>query len=299
MCAKDKPVPVCRLCGGDLPPQKPGPGARFTFCKPCGIARRKEGHRKASEKQARAAGVAKVKGTEADCHRCGAKYIRGGIRTKYCDPCKVESQLERARKASRQKLLEKGARKIGSKDHCKHCGVAYITTGSRSCYCDRCKLLCKQSKLPYLVEHSRAYHAKWNAARLERAKTDPDFREKLVESRRRSREKRARDPRFRITERMSAGVRESLRNGKNGRRWEHLVGYTRDELAAHLERQFLPGMSWQNMGEWHIDHIVPKVAFEFTDASDPEFARCWSLPNLRPLWGGDNMRKNHARLHLI
>src|SRR3546814_3330220 len=49
----------------------------------------------------------------------------------------------------------------------------------------------------------------------------------------------------------------SLGDGKNGRSWEILVGYTVADLMAHLERQFLPGMSWDNRGEWHIDHIRP------------------------------------------
>src|SRR3546814_6097044 len=65
------------------------------------------------------------------------------------------------------------------------------------------------------------------------------------------------DPQWTINRRMSAGVKSSLGDGKNGRSWETLVGYTVADLMAHLERQFLPGMSWDNRGEWHIDHIRP------------------------------------------
>src|SRR3546814_14803337 len=70
---------------------------------------------------------------------------------------------------------------------------------------------------------------------------------------------------------MSAGVKSSLGDGKNGRSWETLVGYTVADLMAHLERQFLPGMSWDNRGEWHIDHIRPLCSFEFTSPDDPQF----------------------------
>src|SRR3546814_3594325 len=63
------------------------------------------------------------------------------------------------------------------------------------------------------------------------------------------------DPQWTINLRMCAGVKSSLGDGKNGRSWETLVGYTVADLIAHLERQFLPGMSWDNRGEWHIEHI--------------------------------------------
>lgn len=70
-----------------------------------------------------------------------------------------------------------------------------------------------------------------------------------------------------------------------------LLGFTRDELMANLERQFVKGMTWRNMGEWHIDHVVPKSSFEFTTAEDANFKRCWALTNLRPLWSEKNLSK--------
>lgn len=98
---------------------------------------------------------------------------------------------------------------------------------------------------------------------------------------------------------MSAGIKNSLRDGKNGRSWERLVGYTVTDLMRHLERQFLSGMSWDNRGEWHIDHILPLASFKFTSPDDPEFRAAWALTNLRPLWAKDNMRKSDKRTHLI
>lgn len=71
-------------------------------------------------------------------------------------------------------------------------------------------------------------------------------------------------------------------------------GYTCEELIEHLEKQFQPGMSWQNYGSaWQIDHIVPVSSpqFDFSCASDPDFAKCWDLRNLRPLSRRDNTSK--------
>jgi hypothetical protein len=98
---------------------------------------------------------------------------------------------------------------------------------------------------------------------------------------------------------MSRAVWGSLKDGKNGRSWEELVGYTTADLMRHLERQFLPGMTWENRCAWHLDHIQPLASFNFTTPSDPDFKAAWSLPNLRPLWACDNLRKSAQRTHLL
>src|SRR3546814_16235163 len=97
---------------------------------------------------------------------------------------------------------------------------------------------------------------------------------------------------------MSAGVKSSLGDGKNGRSWETLVGYTVDDLMAHIERQFLPGMSWDYRGEWHIDHIRPFCALEFTSPDDLQFRQAWALTTLRSLWAWVTLRTGGRLDHL-
>jgi hypothetical protein len=108
----------------------------------------------------------------------------------------------------------------------------------------------------------------------------------------RQRLKRATDPAFVLNCRISRSIRDSFRR-KNGRHWELLVGFTLDELKTHLESQFHDGMSWDNMGQWHIDHLLPVSMFKFESETDPEFQMCWDLSNLRPLWAADNIRKHN------
>ena len=98
---------------------------------------------------------------------------------------------------------------------------------------------------------------------------------------------------------MRSGIRRSLRRSLRGAKWEEWVGYDAARLAGHLERQFLPKMSWENQGEWHIDHIVPLSSFDFTSPDDPEFRAAWALTNLRPLWAKDNLRKGARRSLLL
>lgn len=98
---------------------------------------------------------------------------------------------------------------------------------------------------------------------------------------------------------MTRGMNLSLESGKAGRSWKALVPYSLDDLMAHLERQFTPGMSWANRNRWHIDHIVPLSSFEFSTSDCPGFKAAWALTNLRPLWATDNVRKSAKRTHLI
>lgn len=67
--------------------------------------------------------------------------------------------------------------------------------------------------------------------------------------------------------------------------------YTIEQLKVHLESHFLPGMSWDNYGRWHIDHRIPDCSFDYISVTDEAFQQCWSLENLQPLWKKDNLEK--------
>lgn len=69
------------------------------------------------------------------------------------------------------------------------------------------------------------------------------------------------------------------------------VGCTIDELKAYLESKFQPGMSWDNYGQWHIDHIIPLSKVDLTDRE--QFLKVCHYTNLQPLWAADNIRKGN------
>lgn len=111
-------------------------------------------------------------------------------------------------------------------------------------------------------------------------------------------QKRKDDISYRLNHTISSRIYLSLK-GKGGKRTKEILGYTTEELIDHLERQFTNGMSWDNYGQWHIDHIQPLISFTITSMDDPELLRAWGLPNLRPLWAQQNSRKHAKRTHLI
>jgi hypothetical protein len=76
------------------------------------------------------------------------------------------------------------------------------------------------------------------------------------------------------------------------------VGCTAAQLRKHLERQFQPGMTWQNHGEWHIDHIIPLAAFDFA-AFPAQIKQAEHYTNLRPIWAAENLSKSDTLLHPV
>src|SRR6056300_595325 len=95
-----------------------------------------------------------------------------------------------------------------------------------------------------------------------------------------------------ISSNISKSIRNCLKSGKNGQKWESLVGYNLPELQKHLEKQFDDKMNWENYGKyWHIDHIIPQSMFKFDSYEDEEFRLCWSLNNLQPKEAKANISK--------
>lgn len=117
------------------------------------------------------------------------------------------------------------------------------------------------------------------------------------------REKCQTDPLAAIENRMRGRVYHALRahfrgSAKGSPNTIALVGCTMQELAAYLEAQFLPGMTWDNRRDWHIDHKRPCASF---DLSDPIQQReCFHYSNLQPLWAAENFSKTsrwEGKLH--
>lgn len=69
------------------------------------------------------------------------------------------------------------------------------------------------------------------------------------------------------------------------------LGCSIKQFKCYLESQFQPGMSWENYGQWHIDHIKPLALFDLTNPGQVQEA-C-HFTNLRPLWAYINCGKGY------
>lgn len=146
------------------------------------------------------------------------------------------------------------------------------------CYCSR--------------QADKRYRSNFSPETVERRKQDR--RRYKLRHPRRIREQRCRGRlsfKDRLNRKMSKKIAKFLIGGKNGISWTKLVGYNAERLRGHLEKQFLPDMTWDNYGEWHIDHRIPISAFNFSSPEHSDFKKCWALKNLQPMWAIENLKK--------
>ena len=102
--------------------------------------------------------------------------------------------------------------------------------------------------------------------------------------------KRATDAEWRERTRIRARCNGLKRATPRSKRYIPELGCTRWQARKHVERQWLPGMSWDNHGTaWEIDHIVPASRFDMRDPLQ-RLQMC-HYTNLQPLWRRDNRRK--------
>lgn len=71
-----------------------------------------------------------------------------------------------------------------------------------------------------------------------------------------------------------------------------LLGCSLEEFKKYFESKFIKGMSWNNYGKWHIDHIKPCASFNLIN--EEEQKKCFHYTNLQPLWKIDNLRKGKS-----
>ena len=209
------------------------------------------------------------------CIGCGALVEWRTNKQIYCESCRLEKKRAVARVVMTKQRIAKGITPVkGASVSCSVCGVTYTRFGVTSHRCEKCQ-------------------AEFTTARTrlesEKKKTDKRRRDRYNEW---YRNKLRTDAGYRLTSHMRTLMHRALGKAKAGRSWKTFVDYSLEELIAHLERQFLPGMTWENKGDWHIDHIIPRSSFEYSSPDDPEFKQCWSLSNLQPLWAVDYIRKN-------
>lgn len=84
-------------------------------------------------------------------------------------------------------------------------------------------------------------------------------------------------------------VRITIKNGGYSKNTKTclILGAEFNVVRSHIQSLFKDGMSWENHGKWHIDHIVPVSSAK----SEEELLLLNHYTNLRPLWAIDNLRK--------
>ena len=109
------------------------------------------------------------------------------------------------------------------------------------------------------------------------------------------RNRKARDPLYKLISNFRTAIYQVLKesNVEKNKHYFDILQYTPEQLISHLENKFIDKMSWDNYGDWHVDHKLPITHYNIQEMGDSEFMKCWSLDNLQPMWGVDNIKKSN------
>ena len=134
----------------------------------------------------------------------------------------------------------------------------------------QCKICSSNARKQYYQEHKKETITQNTSYQVNKCKTDPAFK---------------------LEKNLRCRLYHALRNQnahKNVRTLD-LIGCSTSFLMGYLEAKFTEGMTWQNHGEWHIDHIQPCAKFNLLN--EEEQHKCFHYTNLQPLWAKDNLIK--------
>ena len=173
---------------------------------------------------------------------------------------------------------------------CKACGKTY-----REAHKEEQKARAKAYDEAHREERlarSKAYHEAHKEEDLVRMKAYNETHQEEIAAYLKTYQKtrKASDPLFRLKCYVRTRTWNALRAGGYSKKSSTAVilGCTFEEVKAHLEKQFWPGMTWENSSEWHVDHIIPLASAK----TEGETLRLCHFSNLQPLWGDDNLSKN-------
>tara|TARA_R110000803_G_scaffold72053_1_gene135555 strand:+ start:212 stop:910 length:699 start_codon:yes stop_codon:yes gene_type:complete len=104
-----------------------------------------------------------------------------------------------------------------------------------------------------------------------------------------TKKRRAIDPLFKMKDNIRTRTWFAFKKGgyKKNTKTAETLGAPFQEVFDHLENLFTEGMSWENQGEWHVDHIIPLAS---ANTKEELIALC-HYTNLQPLWAEDNFSK--------
>lgn len=155
-----------------------------------------------------------------------------------------------------------------------------------------CKLCEKNRRDKYTKEYKRECASRWRANNQEhwRKYRKRWYQENSWKWTEDARRRRKEDPYFRLIINLRGRIWHALKGKVKKDKTLNLLSCTPIELANHLEKQFQEGMSWENYGQWHVDHKLPVASFNLT--SEEQQKVCFHYTNLQPLWGEDNRVKS-------
>lgn len=141
---------------------------------------------------------------------------------------------------------------------------------------------CKKCYKYHNIDYKREYNKKY---RLENKDSINKTNNKYRKSR------RSTNPLYKLKCNTSNLIRMSIKNQGYSKtsKTSQILGCSFEDFKIHLEQQFTEGMTWNNHGEWELDHIYPvSLAID-----EQHIIKLNHYTNFQPLWWEDNNKKNN------
>jgi hypothetical protein len=155
-----------------------------------------------------------------------------------------------------------------------------------------CKVCVKNFEKNKRAENPKMMSLKLKEFYLSNPEKRKEYRKKYkLRKHQQRKERRNNDPIFNLINRVRCRLWKYLNIlsiTKRNRTFD-IVGCQPEFLKEHLEKQFKEGMTWENRGEWHIDHIIPLS----TAKNEEELYKLCHYTNLQPLWAEENLKKSN------
>ena len=174
---------------------------------------------------------------------------------KECRKCKLQKPLDSF-------SLDKNG-KLGRRGSCKVCEKPMHSLASKRRYQTN-----KEKRRQQMKVWAKQNPAKLREYHHKRQKSDINYRVKRS-----------------IRARLYTALKENYKQDSS-------ISYLGCDLVffkEYISNMFTEGMSWDNYGKWHIDHIKPLALFDLS--IEEEIKKASHYTNLQPLWAKENLLK--------
>lgn len=183
---------------------------------------------------------------------------------KACTNCKEEKILD--------DFYKRSMVPDGHCSECKECSKRRNKRVHRNYYLNNKEDILEKNR-EYLKTYKEIYKERRNKLNKEKLKTDVCFRLSHY-----------------LRRRINSAIKRDQRAGSA----VSDLGCSVQFFKTYIESKFQNGMTWDNHGDWHLDHIQPLSSFDLMDRE--QFLKAAHYTNYQPLWAEDNLKKSNSLL---
>lgn len=204
---------------------------------------------------------------------------------KTCSKCKITKDYS--------EFYRKSASKDGYRSECKKCNNEFSKKYKVKWYIENKERLKDNLDIDNIRKYHKEYY-KNNKEKIREYHKDykEDNKERINQWRKKYRDDKFNsDPVYKLSHNIRSLISNSIKkmNFLKSKKTQSILGCSFEEFKSYIESQFQEGMSWENQGDWHLDHKTP-ISWAKSEEMVLELNH---YTNFQPLWAKDNLSKGN------